>query len=51
MGGGMGAGGSQMNFGKAKIKNMNDEKRKTTFQDVAGADEGKRGAGKKFLSS
>ena len=30
-----------MNFGKAKIKNMNDEKRKTTFQDVAGADEEK----------
>ncbi len=41
MGGGMGAGGGQMNFGKAKIKNMNDEKRKTTFQDVAGADEEK----------
>ena len=31
----------QMNFGKAKIKNTNDEKRKTTFKDVAGADEEK----------
>lgn len=41
MGGGMGDAGKQMNFGKAKIKNMNDEKRKTTFQDVAGADEEK----------
>ncbi len=30
-----------MNFGKAKIKNTNDEKRKTTFDDVAGADEEK----------
>ena len=30
-----------MNFGKAKIKNTNDEKRKTTFEDVAGADEEK----------
>ncbi len=37
----MGDAGKQMNFGKAKIKNMNDEKRKTTFQDVAGADEEK----------
>ncbi len=33
--------GKQMGFGKAKIKNMNDEKRKTTFADVAGADEEK----------
>ncbi|MGN0551548.1 MAG: ATP-dependent zinc metalloprotease FtsH [Acutalibacteraceae bacterium] len=32
---------SKMGFGKAKIKNMNDEKRKTTFEDVAGADEEK----------
>lgn len=40
MGGG-GLGGKEMNFGKAKIKNMNDEKRKTTFDDVAGADEEK----------
>jgi cell division protease FtsH len=31
----------QINFGKAKIKNTNDEKRKTTFKDVAGADEEK----------
>ena len=37
----MGDAGKQMNFGKAKIKNMNDEKRKTTFADVAGADEEK----------
>ena len=37
----MGEGGKQMNFGKAKIKNMSDEKRKTTFADVAGADEEK----------
>ena len=38
MGGG-GLGGKEMSFGKAKIKNTNDEKRKTTFDDVAGADE------------
>lgn len=40
MGGG-GFGGKEMNFGKAKIKNSNDDKRKTTFDDVAGADEEK----------
>ncbi len=40
MGGG-GLGGREMSFGKAKIKNTNDEKRKTTFEDVAGADEEK----------
>ncbi len=40
MGGG-GFGGKEMSFGKAKIKNTNDEKRKTTFDDVAGADEEK----------
>ena len=40
MGGGGGAGG-QMNFGKAKVKSLSDEKRKTTFADVAGADEEK----------
>ena len=34
-------GDKQMNFGKAKIKQMSDEKRKTTFADVAGADEEK----------
>lgn len=34
-------GDKQMNFGKAKIKQMSDEKRKTTFGDVAGADEEK----------
>ena len=39
--GGVGLGGREMNFGKAKIKNTNDEKRKTTFEDVAGADEEK----------
>ena len=38
---GFGDGGKGMAFGKAKIKNMNDEKRKTTFADVAGADEEK----------
>lgn len=40
MGGG-GLGGKEMSFGKAKIKNTNDGKRKTTFDDVAGADEEK----------
>ena len=34
-------GDKQMNFGKAKIKQMSDEKRKTTFADVAGAAEEK----------
>ena len=38
--GGMG-GDKTMSFGKAKVKNNNDEKRKTTFADVAGADEEK----------
>ena len=33
--------GKQFGFGKAKIKNLSDEKRKTTFEDVAGADEEK----------
>ncbi len=37
----MGDAGKQINFGKAKIKQMADEKRKTTFADVAGADEEK----------
>lgn len=37
----MGDSGKQFGFGKAKIKDMADEKRKTTFQDVAGADEEK----------
>ncbi len=37
----IGDGSKQMNFGKAKIKQMSDEKRKTTFADVAGADEEK----------
>ncbi len=37
---GGGAGGF-MNFGKAKFKSGIDEKRKTTFDDVAGADEEK----------
>ncbi|MCD8025919.1 MAG: ATP-dependent zinc metalloprotease FtsH [Clostridiales bacterium] len=40
MGGG-GFGGREMSFGKAKIKNTNDDKCKTTFDDVAGADEEK----------
>jgi len=39
--GGMGDGSKQMNFSKARIKNSADEKRKTTFDDVAGADEEK----------
>ena len=38
---GMGDAGKQMNFGKAKVKKLEDEKRKTTFADVAGADEEK----------
>ena len=38
---GLGEGGRALSFGKAKIKNMADEKRKTTFKDVAGADEEK----------
>ena len=41
MAGGMGDPTKTMGFGKAKIKNLNDEKRKTTFEDVAGADEEK----------
>ncbi len=41
LGNSMGGGDKQMNFGKAKIKQMSDEKRKTTFADVAGADEEK----------
>lgn len=36
---GMGGDGKTMGFGKAKIKSISDEKRKTTFADVAGADE------------
>ena len=39
MGGGLG--GKELQFGKAKFKDTNDEKRKTTFDDVAGADEEK----------
>jgi len=38
---GLGESGRQMSFGKAKIKQTSDEKRKTTFADVAGADEEK----------
>lgn len=41
-GGGLGGDPTkQMGFGKAKIKDLTDEKRKTTFDDVAGADEEK----------
>lgn len=36
-----GIGSKEMQFGKAKFKNENDEKNKTTFDDVAGADEEK----------
>ncbi len=39
--GNMGDGGKQMSFGKAKYKDVTAEKRKTTFEDVAGADEEK----------
>ena len=38
---GGGGAGNQMNFGKAKVKQIGDEKRRTTFADVAGADEEK----------
>ncbi len=39
---GAGPGGDKtMSFGKARIKRADDEKRKTTFADVAGADEEK----------
>lgn len=34
-------GGKAMSFGKARVKQPSDEKRKTTFADVAGADEEK----------
>ncbi|EJW95067.1 ATP-dependent metalloprotease FtsH, partial [gut metagenome] len=34
-------GGGVMNVGKAKVKDQNDDRRKTTFADVAGADEEK----------
>ena len=40
MGGGS-MGSKELNFGKAKFKNSADEKKKTTFDDVAGADEEK----------
>ncbi len=36
-----GATGSSMNFGKARIKNGNDEKHRAMFDDVAGCDEEK----------
>ncbi len=38
---GDGGGKGAMNVGKAKVKNQADSKTKTTFQDVAGADEEK----------
>ena len=38
---GAGLGGKEMTFGKAKFKNSNKKKKKTTFADVAGADEEK----------
>ena len=38
---GVEGGSKTMNFGKAKFKQVADEKRKTTFADVAGADEEK----------
>ena len=39
--GGMDGGGKMMGFGKAHIKQPNDQSRRTTFDDVAGADEEK----------
>ena len=36
-----GAGGKMFGFGKAKVKHVEDDKRKTTFNDVAGAQEEK----------
>ena len=36
-----GMGSKELNFGKAKFKNSADEKKKTTFNDVTGADEEK----------
>ncbi len=39
--GGIDGGGKIMGFGKAKIKQAQDDKRKTTFDDVAGANEEK----------
>jgi cell division protease FtsH len=39
-GGGAG-GGKVMSFGKARVKQVTDEKKRTTFADVAGADEEK----------
>jgi len=41
IGQGMGGDKGTMNFGKAKLKKPSDDKRKTTFADVAGADEEK----------
>lgn len=41
MSSGLGGDKTTMNFGKAKVKKTGDEKRKTTFADVAGADEEK----------
>ena len=38
---GLGEGGKAMSFGKARVKNMADESKKTLFKDVAGADEEK----------
>ncbi|NBI30827.1 ATP-dependent zinc metalloprotease FtsH [Chengkuizengella marina] len=37
-----GSGGKVMNFGKSKARLYNDEKKKVTFNDVAGADEEKQ---------
>ncbi len=37
----MDGGGKMLGFGKAHVKHPTDEKRKTTFEDVAGADEEK----------
>lgn len=41
MAGDIGMGGQQMGFGKSKARDIASEKRKTTFEEVAGADEEK----------
>ncbi len=41
MNGAMGENNKTMTFGKAKYKKVDDEKKRTTFEDVAGADEEK----------
>ena len=40
-----GGGGKVMNFGKSRARLYNEEKKKVTFEDVAGADEEKQELG------